>query len=404
MTRYLVTRHSGTVAFAESLGLAPFVAVEHFDAAALDRLLPLDEVYGTLPYDLAADVVARGVLFYALIVRTARAERGRELATDDLAASGACFRRFEVTAPGARSDGAAPRAANWARSVSRRFFLFSAFVTAIVIVQNLFALAVFDVIKLVQGEESPIRGAELFWDISACFGVLSVFCATGVFAFCLRHGLVRCRAIPRDRPDPCSALIVGLSDIDPRSPLTRAAIERQLEALASLPLSVLMLSQPEFQQRRGALSDAQIAAFESMSPLGWQRIFRAAALHLPRLRRLLVVTSEQSDKDFDRFHKIAARTLRKAGYDVDVINATPGGINFERYQDISVALRRATELAAALSGRGHNVCIDVTGGSKVFSIAGAIAALNRRIPLTYMNPKGQPIAYDTSIEIFSLQD
>lgn len=93
MTVLFVTRHPGATDWAARRRLAVDRQLPHLDPA---EVRPGDRVLGTLPVNLAAEVCARGALFYNLSLDLPPQARGRELSADELAAYGARLERYEV--------------------------------------------------------------------------------------------------------------------------------------------------------------------------------------------------------------------------------------------------------------------------------------------------------------------
>ncbi len=91
-TRWLITRHPGALAWMRQQGI---------DAQWVTHLNPEDiaagdEVYGTLPLHLAAEVCARGARFFALSMRVPLHLRGREIEIDTMLDLGATLEEFQV--------------------------------------------------------------------------------------------------------------------------------------------------------------------------------------------------------------------------------------------------------------------------------------------------------------------
>ncbi|MGS0754023.1 CRISPR-associated protein Csx16 [Roseateles sp. GG27B] len=93
LTTYFISRHSGSVAWAQGRGLCWDQLLPHLDVAQIEAG---DLVYGTLPVPLAAAVCAKGAAYWHLQLPVLLSDRGRELTAGDLTERGACFIRFDV--------------------------------------------------------------------------------------------------------------------------------------------------------------------------------------------------------------------------------------------------------------------------------------------------------------------
>lgn len=93
MTTYLITRHSGAIEWVVRQEIQVDQLVMHLNPALIQ---PGDVVIGTLPFNLAAEVCARGGQFLNLTLDVPPQVRGRELSADDLEALGARLEAFQV--------------------------------------------------------------------------------------------------------------------------------------------------------------------------------------------------------------------------------------------------------------------------------------------------------------------
>ncbi len=92
MTSYFVTRHKGAVQWARKKGIeAEHVA--HFDAGLVHEG---DNVLGTLPVSIVADICARGGRYFHLSLDIPADERGKELTLQDMEKFGAVLEEFDV--------------------------------------------------------------------------------------------------------------------------------------------------------------------------------------------------------------------------------------------------------------------------------------------------------------------
>lgn len=94
MTIFFVSRHPGAVEWIRRRQFGGIVC----PSLNLNDVRPGDEVWGTLPMDVAAEVCRRGAVFRALVLPMKDQDRGRPLSADEMDAMGAALRTFHVTA------------------------------------------------------------------------------------------------------------------------------------------------------------------------------------------------------------------------------------------------------------------------------------------------------------------
>ena len=93
MTVWFVSRHPGAVDWAKTRHLPIDRHARHLD---LEAVHPGDTVIGTLPVHLAAQVCARGAVFFNLSLDLPSEWRGLELDASQLTACNARLERFHV--------------------------------------------------------------------------------------------------------------------------------------------------------------------------------------------------------------------------------------------------------------------------------------------------------------------
>lgn len=97
MTGYFVTRHRGAADWAKAHGFADAWIVPHFDA---EQVHPGDQVLGTLPVNLAAEVCRRGGRYFHLSLVLPQELRGRDLSAAEVEALGARLEEYLVSGTG----------------------------------------------------------------------------------------------------------------------------------------------------------------------------------------------------------------------------------------------------------------------------------------------------------------
>ena len=94
MTRWFVSRHPGTIEWAEQRNLRVDRFVAHLNVSDVQKG---DLVYGTLPVELAAEVCRRGARFFCLCITVPEEQRGADLTGDELFRLDARLREYHIT-------------------------------------------------------------------------------------------------------------------------------------------------------------------------------------------------------------------------------------------------------------------------------------------------------------------
>lgn len=205
----------------------------------------------------------------------------------------------------------------------------------------------------------------------------------------LRHRFIRSVATTHTpgEPDKRKVLVIGLS------PLRRRR-DGSLHDDASATLELLRRRLAE-----GA-TVADLARPGGMGPraLSWQQSLRAVEVHLPRLCRILVITSWESDQDLPLFAEIVGGALRNTpGLEtVPEIRRVGPGVSFENHN----ALTRRIDEAVRMAGVPHEeISLETTTGTRPYAIAVALATMNSRLEYVYVNNQGRPVIYDSQVEL-----
>ena len=139
----------------------------------------------------------------------------------------------------------------------------------------------------------------------------------------------------------------------------------------------------------------------------WQQNARAIQHHLPGLKRVLVLPSTESDRQWKHFEKLT--TAFYPGIKVERVtdeggrifaNPHDGAQSYEDYAYVRDGLDRAVIQLLERDEKlvEADICVDVTPGQKLFSIAAAIATLNRDIKLSYVSTlDGRVRVFDAEI-------
>ena len=94
MTTYFISRHAGAIAWAESEGFHVDQQLQHLD---VEQIQAGDQVLGTLPVNLIAQVNARGARYFHLTLELPASLRGQELTADLMREHGARLEEYQAT-------------------------------------------------------------------------------------------------------------------------------------------------------------------------------------------------------------------------------------------------------------------------------------------------------------------
>jgi CRISPR-associated protein Csx16 len=93
MTTYLISRHPGAIAWLNQAGYCQATHLSHLNPEIIH---PGDQVVGTLPVHLAAQVCARGGRYLHLVLQMPEHLRGQELSTQQLVKCQATIEEFSI--------------------------------------------------------------------------------------------------------------------------------------------------------------------------------------------------------------------------------------------------------------------------------------------------------------------
>jgi hypothetical protein len=127
----------------------------------------------------------------------------------------------------------------------------------------------------------------------------------------------------------------------------------------------------------------------------WQQILRGLKPHQERLKYLYLLGSTESFKYLDKAESFIKQYLP----DITVIKANRP-VNFEDLEALIKVIYRAIKDLKAYKLDEDEIIIDITGGQKVTSIAGAVVTLNSSVRFQYVqtNEPYEVISYDLTIQ------
>lgn len=390
----VVSRHTATVDWVRAQG----IDAEHVDHLTDQQIADLtvhDEVIGTLPMHLVADLTQRGVGYRHIVMDMAPEDRGTELTVTQMQEAGARLVPYRAYQPGAKPDGfirpAPPGARGWGRGLAT----FMAGFSAVALLAFLLDLSweMFSPILRPALTGTPETGGH------AGLGLLAFILAAlvGYGLWRAKGRILQVSMYHRNMVTPKRVVIQGLSTIldGPTGP--RVAPEALVEALKkgkSLPLDEWLLDSDSFKARH---------SFKSQPLMPWQQNLRSANAHRGRLEYIIVVPSggeRGSDSQVETFREFAESRFADDGCRLSVAAAPVPAPDYEDHEQVRRALRAAIRMARDLYGVApDDIAVDVTAGTKVFSVTGAAVTFNHDLTLTYVNNAGQVREYDASVAL-----
>jgi hypothetical protein len=242
-----------------------------------------------------------------------------------------------------------------------------------------------------------LKGDELFtsvpwlrerqWVVRVGLGVSLLFVAWRVFL--KRRELMSVGALSQARAEPRRALILPLSPagaIIERQPDGQVRVQRVDRSGVPVGEPVLLAARPE-------TLDSDILALDALNRWPWQQLLRAIAPHRQSLRRLHLLGSSGPDGSHA---DLGRATTLLWGYLPNCAEPTASEpIDFDDLKAMMKALRYAvgdlTTVRDTSTGRRireEDIVIDVTGGYKPTSIAGAIMTLSSDVTFQYVHTTG----------------
>lgn len=241
--------------------------------------------------------------------------------------------------------------------------------------------------------------------LAGVLGGLVLFVVSSLGFYHFRRTLLtsHARLLSDVTPEGRTVLILGLSQRNrSKDPKENDKIEAAFQAMATLPIEVTAA-----ERRKGDLR------VDEGRP-NWQQAFRVvwdhvnAAARRQSFRAVLIVTSPESDPQMgefvallnDRLTDAVQRGVIAASAIPTIERVVSGGVKFDRYDDVVATLDRAVVGAKKrYQARHDQICVDVTAGTKTFSIAAAVVTLNRKLIFSYVDNDGKPLYFDAGIEI-----
>jgi len=133
-------------------------------------------------------------------------------------------------------------------------------------------------------------------------------------------------------------------------------------------------------------------------------LLRAVAPHESKLRRLYLIGSDKGEQAGEPGStsqlSLCREFLQPYLPKVEIIQ-WPAAADFEDVVSLDETLRDLLAREDS-DGRGlHTLCVDITGGQKPASIAGAIATLDNRVTIQYVQTGGAKQAHTYDLVFYS---
>lgn len=272
---------------------------------------------------------------------------------------------------------------------------------AVPVSANIFAAALWE---LLTGSNTSLSAAMM--------AISSVaFLVTLGWLWLERHRILDARIVAEPQVQARRVLVTGLSKLtDAQFGLAGTLLERVRSE--SIPLSELAAAPALLAQR-----------FVDETPrLPWFQNLRAIWSHQARLERLVVILSPQSGEQFAKFRELIERSIdcepAFVGREIEIVPADQA-VSFSDSGAVHDALTRALKQARglpaptaagqrshrfrrnALRYRERDITIDVTPGTKPFSIAAVVSTLGPDGPFLYVGNDGKPEMFNASLRLGS---
>lgn len=133
---------------------------------------------------------------------------------------------------------------------------------------------------------------------------------------------------------------------------------------------------------------------EILADTSWEIPLIVIRHHAPTLEYLYVITSE-GDRGTTHQVELFTKTVNALFPKVKVIELVKGGVDFEDVKAVFQAVERFYTEVSAKGIKQENALVDITGGQKTTSVAGAIATLATGRRFQYVSTESKRVlAYD----------
>ncbi len=407
MRRILVTRHPGAIDWMRQQE-QEFELIEHLDASALGLLKPGDEVTGMLPVNLVAEVCRRGAQYRHLVLETPPELRGTSLSAADMSALKARIepyraypvRQFAASGhqppptPGSSYHAHPGRAWRQFGQVLLAFLPFTLMAYMIDASYDHFSW----LSEYLLASDARVGGhATVFIHLSLGLVCLSFGALAAYVLWSMRQQILAFHVYRMAEVKPKRILVQALSRTDFGVPFPEFARIMEQEGI-----DVVARNKAEFEGQYD-VNDPTQAQIRKVCGNRWQQNFRIIQRHRDQLEVIIVIVSEGekgSAHQFEQFREVTTRLLTPWERPVEVVQAPGEPIDFENHDQVRRQLREILSLCKRNYNAGNSdIAIDITSGTKIFSVAAATITLNKDMTYTYVNNDGRVSSYDDSVTL-----
>jgi hypothetical protein len=133
----------------------------------------------------------------------------------------------------------------------------------------------------------------------------------------------------------------------------------------------------------------------------WRMIMEAVNYHLPELTHLVVIPSMETRNEFIKLKTCFELLCPSKQIEIIVGKGCDNGLDFEDVRELVEALDKIYQgLKEECGYKAQDILIDITGGQKVSTIAGAIVSLSEGRSFQYVSTKNYSIStYDVTYQV-----
>ena len=152
---------------------------------------------------------------------------------------------------------------------------------------------------------------------------------------------------------------------------------------------------------KGISLEEDISALNNINYWNWQQLLRGLTPHQSSLKYAYLIGSKDSErmKGSFGFLDYAETLIKKYCPSVRIFKAE-APVNFEDLKELTKFIYGSVHQIKELKISEEDIIIDVTGGQKTTSIAGAVVTLNSQVTFQYVqtNEPYNVVAYDVVIQ------
>lgn len=259
-----------------------------------------------------------------------------------------------------------------------------------------------------------------FWQLFDWTAALKIVCASLSLLFMswqlwgLRDMLLKISATasPSGGKHAHAAVLLFLSDkqadnkrgIKANTPHTYTHWESKLSTAKQIAVGIASSPRPDNAQEWLDVLEKLCDPKGSCAGWNWQQPLRIIWHELKKsaehadhpLREVHLFASKESSERFDDFIAVISPLLSTWPLGAVSLPTQPEIVDPNNLEDCSTAVRDAI-IAREEQYDQQQICVDATAGSKPFSIAVALATLNREMTFVYVGNDGTPNFYDTNV-------